>query len=109
MFIKDKKGPTILCPHCKYEYLPAEIFIPNSFFGKPESIERNDMGAIDVYEGTAMCLDEEYTCDNCGKQFTVTADVRFKTKEKEAFNPVYSSPLFQRISLFEGEGEQGDN
>ena len=101
--LRDKKEPIITCPYCRYEYLPAEIFIPKSFFGKPEDIERTDLGAIDVYSGTSMNLEEEYICDNCGNPFTINADVKFRTKEKEAFNPIYSSPISQRISLFEGE------
>ncbi len=101
--LRDKKEPIIVCPHCGYEYLPAEIFIPKSFFGRPEDIERNDQGLIDVYDGTGMCLEEEYTCDNCGEKFIVNTDIKFKTKKKEAFNPIYSSPISQRISLFEGD------
>ena len=37
----NKKIITIECPYCGAEYLPAEIIVPNSFFGKPTNIERD--------------------------------------------------------------------
>lgn len=103
MIVKEKKEPVIVCPGCGREYLPAEIFIPKCFFGHPEDIERTPAGKIDIYEGAPMCLTEEYACDGCGMHFDVTADIKFKTKEKarEEFNPVYTSSIPQKISLFE--------
>ncbi len=103
MIIKDKKEPVIICPRCGREYLPAEIFIPKAFFGHPEDIERTPAGKIDVYEGSPMCLTEEYKCDGCDLSFEVTADIKFKVKEKvkEEFNSVYASSIPQKIALFE--------
>lgn len=100
----SKKEITITCPCCGYEYLPAEIFIPKAFFGHPDGIERSSNGKIDVYEGSSIDPVEKYVCDNCGCKFEVTAELKFKTREltEEAFSPVYTSPLPQRISLFEG-------
>lgn len=107
MNIRDKKDPVIICPHCGYEYLPAEIFIPKYFFGHPEDIERTQDGKIDIYEGSSMCLSEEYKCDNCNTTFNITADIKFKTKEEIAtpFSTVYSSPIVQKITLPEEIGE----
>ena len=36
-----KKDIVITCPHCGREYLPAEIYVPDAFFGKPSDIEKN--------------------------------------------------------------------
>lgn len=103
MIVKEKREPVIVCPGCGREYLPAEIFIPKYFFGHPEDIERTPAGKIDIYEGAPMCLTEEYTCDECGTSFDVSADIKFKTKAKvkEEFNSVYTTPIPQKISLFE--------
>ena len=107
MNIRDKKEITIVCPHCGYEYLPAEIFIPKYFFGHPEDIERRAEGNVDIYEGSTMCLTETYNCDHCNTTFNITADIKFKTKEEvaEPFSVVYSSPLTQKIALSEEIGE----
>ena len=104
MAIKDIKKETVIkCPCCGYEYLPAEIYVPSNFFGKPEDIERDFQGKVDIYNGTSMDLTEEYICDNCGNAFEIFADVKFKTKEKKEvkFSPVYYSPIPTKISLFE--------
>lgn len=105
MRIKErKKDIVITCPHCGREYLPAEIYVPDAFFGKPSDIEKNTSGKIEAYDGTAMDLKEEYFCDNCGTLFTVEASIRFKTTEKEdkPFNEIYISPLYaEKISLKE--------
>jgi uncharacterized OB-fold protein len=31
----NEKFEKIVCPKCGREYLPVEIYYPNSFFGKP--------------------------------------------------------------------------
>lgn len=101
--IKDRKEIVIVCPNCGREYLPAEVFVPSAFFGKPEDIDRTPAGKIDIYDGEPMCLTEEYRCDGCNTVFEVTADVRFKTKakQKEEFSTVYTSHISKKISLFE--------
>ncbi len=107
-FIDRKKDATIICPHCGREYLPAEIYIPNQFFGTPEDIDRDAAGRIEVYDGEPMNLLEEYTCDGCGKTFEVSAQVQFKTviSEHSDFDEPYTSPIRSaRISLFEGIAE----
>lgn len=105
-----KKEAVITCPRCGCEYLPAEVYVPEAFFGKPEDIDRTSAGKIDVYGGTAMDLHEEYTCEHCGATFEVTAEIKFKTAEKteEDFDSVFTSPLPQRISLFEEDSYAED-
>ena len=65
----------IKCPNCKYEYLPAEIFYPQSVFGKPEHILRDNSGKIEYYEGTEMELSETYCCDKCGQTFRAVLNI----------------------------------
>lgn len=101
-----KKVVTICCPQCGTEYLPAEIYLPNEFLGRPSDIEKTYTGKIDVFDGTSMNPVEEYTCDKCGKKFRVVANINFKTygiDEKVKFNNTYVSPIHhKKISLFEG-------
>lgn len=104
-FVDRKKDAIITCPFCGREYLPAEIYIPDRFFGMPEDIDRDAAGKIEVYDGSVMDLTEEYTCDGCGKKFEINADIKFKStiSKFEEFSDTYSSPLqSNRISLFEG-------
>lgn len=106
MFIKDKKEILITCPHCGAEYLPAEVYVPSAFFGKPEDIDRDRVGKLEAYDGKAMDLKETFICEYCNKEFNVVADVKFKTQKKEGdeFEEVYSTPLYpNKLSLFEGE------
>ena len=39
--MKDNKSNIIICPNCGAEYLPAEIFLPDSFLGKHKTINKN--------------------------------------------------------------------
>ena len=73
------KKDTIRCPHCNYEYLPAEIFIPNSMLGYPVEIIRDESGNILGHQGSTMDLKETYCCDKCDKQFEIEASISFKT------------------------------
>lgn len=110
MLFRDRvRDKVIVCPHCGEEYLPAEIFIPNAFFGKPENIDRTASGQIEVFDGTTMDLSEEYKCDKCGNVFYVEADVKFTTRDRktEQLDEVYTSKLRpDKVSLFEDFGEQ---
>lgn len=84
---------TVTCPSCGAEYLPAEIFYPNSFFGRPRDIVRGDDGKLLGFNGTDMDLCETYICDVCKKKFTVTATMTFKTTPfTDMFDP---DPAFQ--------------
>ena len=84
--MKVRKFEIVECPHCKYEYLPAEIFIPKYFFGVPENIERTAEGKLVSYEGSSVDLFEKYECDNCKKEFRVVAKLQLTT---EAVFPGY--------------------
>lgn len=76
-----KKFDVIVCPHCGYEYLPAEIYLPNYFFGKPIDIDREGIsGKINDFFGTSLDGEETYTCDKCNQPFRVTAKVQFVTE-----------------------------
>ena len=79
-------GPFIICPCCGEQFLPAEVYLPDSFLGKPTEIIRNTSGKIDFFFGNNMDLDEEYVCDNCSNKFKIHANVSFETtsvKEKD--------------------------
>jgi hypothetical protein len=85
--------------------LPAEIYYPNSFLGKPCDIDRINSIKIESYGGTSMNLEEEYECDNCGTKFRVTAKVQFKTEslKKYDMSKAYVTKLFDdKITLDEG-------
>lgn len=85
--MKDKKFLRIKCPNCGREYLPAEIYIPNAFFGRPNNIERDSFsGAIRDFYGKDMDLVEHYICDNCNTPFKVSAKVQFVTTEEDKYN-----------------------
>ena len=73
------KKTTIRCPHCNTEYLPAEIYFPNSFLGKPFNIIKDEEGSILGFSGNDMDTIENYLCDKCGKRFTVDASITFRT------------------------------
>ena len=73
------KKTTIRCPHCNAEYLPAEIYFPNSFLGKPFNIIKDEEGSILGFSGSDMVTIENYLCDKCGKRFTVDASITFRT------------------------------
>ena len=101
--MKVRKFETIACPHCNYEYLPAEIYLPKNYFGKPFMIERDAIGKILSYEGSSIDLFETYTCDNCNHTFRVISKIGFTTEEDklENFDEEYSSPLNNNLFLEE--------
>ena len=67
----------ITCPRCGYQYLPAEIYVPNSFFGSPKYIKRNISGEIQSVSGKEPDYTETYKCDNCNTSFKVLANIEF--------------------------------
>ena len=102
--MKKEKLDIIVCPCCGREYLPAEIYYPNSFFGKPMNIDRTREGKIETFEGMTMNPNESFICEDCGTSFTVKANVTFKTfiDSNKDFNTDYVSPLREKkINLFE--------
>lgn len=67
------------CPKCGREYLPAEIYIPEVFFGKPDYVHVEN-GKIVNFSGTDMNLEETYCCDDCDTTFIVTSKISFRTE-----------------------------
>ena len=103
--MKNPKLETIVCPCCGREYLPAEIYLPNSFLGKPSSIVKTRDGKIDVFTGKSMDLQETYVCDNCLKPFKISAKVQFRTEylPEVDFDSAYTTSLKEeKLHLFEG-------
>ena len=78
--MKVRKFEIIECPKCKYEYLPAEIFIPKYYFGTPENIERDSQGKIVSYEGSSIDLFETYICDKCNTEFRIVSKLQLTTE-----------------------------
>lgn len=101
--IKLRKTELISCPHCSYEYLPAEIFIPKYLLGKPQDIIRDADGQILEVNGIPMDLTETYTCDKCNNTFNVTMKLSFNTEATKLGNieEEYVSTL-KKADLFEG-------
>ena len=93
--MKDNKSNIIICPNCGAEYLPAEIFLPDSFLGKPETINKNSRGEIIYYSGESMSLKEKYICDYCNKTFKVNGKIQFNAiiNKDVDFDEDYSRPL----------------
>lgn len=76
----------ITCPKCGKEYLPAEIFIPKAFFGKPEIINRDENGKIISFSGTSLDVCEKYCCDNCDSEFEIVSKISFDSYIDEEFD-----------------------
>ncbi len=89
----EDKTPTIVCPICGQEYKPAEIYIPNEFFGKPKEIIKNTSGKVDFLIGSDMNLDEYYICDNCFTPLKIHANLTFNVvaNTDKNFNEDYVS------------------
>lgn len=91
----------IRCCHCGAEYLPAEIFLPNEFLGKPRSIEKDSNGKIINHINGNMNTVESYYCDYCGKRFRVDASIKFFTDSKSKnFKNTYKTNLISKPNLF---------
>ena len=73
------KKTTIRCPQCSCEYLPAEIYYPNDFLGKPTNIIKDEEGQVLGFHGEDMNTVETFICDKCGTKFTVDASITFRT------------------------------
>ena len=99
----SKKG-FINCPNCGYEYLPAEIYLPNEFLGRPREIRRTSEGNIDTFSGTSQNLEETYYCDKCNKPFKISAKIEYTTTlaPELDFSEDYVAPIYKdRIELKE--------
>ena len=95
-----KKFDTIDCPYCGAEYLPAEIYVPSAFFGKPTNIIKTDAGKIADFLGSSADKKETYRCDFCNNVFNVEARVSFSAT-KDDFDEEYSTKLKGEFSLKE--------
>ena len=71
----DEEFQIIKCPCCGWQYMPAELYVPDAFIGTPSKISRDYLGHILYFDGETMCTDETYTCDNCGMKFV--GDIKF--------------------------------
>lgn len=89
------KTPKIICPSCGAQYLPCEIYLPNSFLGKTKMIEKDVYGKILDYYGSSMDLKEQYKCDKCNTTFSVKATVTFNTQVKSEFD--FDSPYVSNL------------
>lgn len=69
--------PVIKCPICGQEFLPAEVYLPDYFLGKPTEIIKTTSGKLDFYFGQGMDPDEEFICDNCGAHLKIHANISF--------------------------------
>lgn len=85
----------IICPNCGAEYLPAEIFLPDSFLGRPGVVDKDSSGKIIYYNGSNMNLRESYTCDYCNKTFKINGKIQFNTTYDSNidFDEEYTTPL----------------
>lgn len=89
----------VKCPHCGWEYLPCEIFMPNDFAGKSKNIIRDALGKIlyvEFEDGFEPEQKEKYICDNCGKEFTAQCSMAATTDvidEAEDFSNEFVSLL----------------
>lgn len=76
----------ILCPHCYYEYTPAEIFYPDDLTGRPTNIIRDALGKIIYTEYDPeyeQMTPERFVCEHCGKAFIVEPEVMYRVKKEE--------------------------
>ena len=74
----------IRCPHCNAEYIPEEIFYPNSVFNKNIKVIRDEVGKIVLIEGEySFDLNESFECECCGEVFSVLGEAKFSTSLKE--------------------------
>lgn len=102
--MKKTKFDYIVCPYCGMEYLPAEIFIPNDFFGHPRDIEKDSTGKIKTYSGLSMDTTESFICDGCKNPFNVFARIQYavEIKDKYNFSELHTTQLKQtKLSLDE--------
>lgn len=93
--MRNRKLITISCPSCGREYLPSEIYLPNSFLGKAKNVMRMTDGTIEAFFGEDMNLKEKYICDKCNTPFIVNAKVSFKAFEDK--NTVFQEEYVTKI------------
>lgn len=75
--MKIKKSEIIKCPVCGGEYLAGEIYLPDSFLGQPNYVQRNKDNEVINYFGTSINPVEHYYCDFCGSKLKIFAKTQF--------------------------------
>ena len=100
--MRNRKLDVITCPFCGREYLPSEIYLPDSFLGKATNVMRMADGTIETFFGKNMDLKESYRCDKCDSEFDVQAKVTFKSfpHEDKSFKEEYVTKI-SRLKLSE--------
>ena len=95
--MNNEKIECIVCPKCGREYLPAEVYYPNQFLGRPRDINKLNNGKIESFDGQTMNLEETFVCDGCNTAFKAIATVKFRTVElkKYDFSKSYVTSLFE--------------
>lgn len=104
----NNKDNLIVCPFCGAEYLPAEIFYPNNFLGKPKNIFKDEYGKLLYYTDTDWDNTETFICDHCNKEFKVTVKYNFTATDSDAinFDDSYETVIYKdRISLNEDDNK----
>ncbi len=84
--MEKKNWVEIKCPHCGATYVPAEIFMPGDFLGKPDSLVKDALGKIlycDYEEGEEPLATESFICDHCGKPFVVEPVISYKVRKED--------------------------
>lgn len=75
--------PKIRCPYCGAEYVPSEIFMPETLLDKSTIIDKDSNGIIENIEGEEAELIESYICDYCNKEFVVNANVVYNVVKED--------------------------
>ena len=101
--MKNKDFTVIKCPKCGCEYLPAEIFFPDTLLGKPRDVIRDDNGTIEYYGGDSLNLKEEFECEQCGIHFNVSAKIEFTCTydEKIDFDEDFVTTVYKNRVILE--------
>lgn len=97
-----QKSVVITCPNCGAEYLPAEIYLPDYFLGKPSNIDKDGNGKLIYFSGDNMNLSETYHCDYCKKEFKIICKLNFITDYNRDldFDEEYSTQMSKKRGLF---------
>lgn len=91
----NKDFPVIKCPVCGTCYIPSEIYMPDSFFGKQTEITRRPSGEIDFYLGSDPDMNEEFICEGCLSKLHIHANLTFNIDvvKEENFDEDYSTSI----------------
>ena len=86
---------TLRCPVCNQEYMPSEIFYPDSVFGKQYDITKDNEGNIKFYLGDDPEYDEEFVCESCGSELNVHLKMSFDVEldENKDIEEVYETKI----------------